>query len=203
MMAMDLPTKDECIELWKKYDMPDNIIQHTKIVTEIATAIAKALVKAGIDVDIDLVEKASLLHDVFKRCDFDDNTYNKVMDELVLQGIIKELPEKKIKHAELAGLYFAKDYPEMAKVIRNHNYMAITYGLDTWEDKILYYADKRVTHDNKVSLKHRLKELHKRYEIFFKKLSEIDRQQIAEIDKKIFALEEIIFSRLAIKPQDI
>ena len=42
-------------------------------------------------------------------------------------------------------------------------YIQVNEGFDSWEEKILYYADKIVMHDKITTLKERLKEGHSRY----------------------------------------
>ena len=46
---------------------------------------------------------------------------------------------------------------EIANLVKKHDFFAID-NLNTWEEKIMYYADKRVDGDNVVSLKKRFKE---------------------------------------------
>ena len=57
--------------------------------------------------------------------------------------------------------------PIIGKIIRKHNFICILdetpNGLNSWEEKLLYYADKRVRHDQLVSLQDRLNDLKKRY----------------------------------------
>ena len=183
--------------------MPDSILRHTKKVTKISVIIAEKLAKKGVGINTKLVEKAALLHDLFKICDFDDSMYNQVVNELISKNILKKVPEKKLNHAKLAGIYFTEQYPKMAEVIAKHNYMAITRGFETWEEKVLYYADKRVMHDKIVSLKRRLAELHVRYGKKIKALSQQDIRQIAVTDAQIVGLEANIFKKIGIKSLQI
>lgn len=57
-------TDDLCLELLAVAGTPEHVIRHSKAVAKEAERIAKALIKNGIDLDIDLIRRASLLHDV-------------------------------------------------------------------------------------------------------------------------------------------
>ena len=70
----------------------------------------------------------------------------------------------------------------------------ILYGLNTWEEKIVFYADKRVVDDKIVSLEERLKYIKNRYAHINEKLMD----KYSEIEKKILILENEIFSEINI-----
>ena len=69
----------------------------------------------------------------------------------------------------------------------------------TWEEKIVYYADKRVMHDKIVPLKERLEEAHKRNIHFHGGQTQSD-IVTSKVDPLIFALEEEIFSQIDLTP---
>ncbi len=68
-------------------------------------------------------------------------------------------------------------------------------GLKTWEEKLVYYADKRVTHDKIVTLKERFEYLEKRYP-----------QGLADIKASepfVFELENEIFGKIGEAPEAV
>jgi HD superfamily phosphodiesterase len=97
---------------------------------------------AGVEVDVGLVEAAALLHDIAKAA--------------CLHGG---------DHAqEGAGLLRTLGYPEVASLVARH------VELGTWrpagqvtEAEILNYSDKRVRHEEVVSLRERFEDLVERY----------------------------------------
>jgi len=112
---MTTPTKEQCYELFKKYNTPANVIKHSEAVNKVAVFLAKKLKQAGVSINIELVDRASLLHDL-KR--LDNN------------------------HAEAAARVLEKEgYAEVAGIVKLHRYKDIEV-LDSWEEKVVNYADK-------------------------------------------------------------
>lgn len=194
---MDYPGNKECYELIRQYGLPREILQHSEKVKEICLLLGRELKKTGQNVDLGLLESAALLHDLFKPCDYDDKKYCLRVRELA--GGVKGL--ERMKHAGMFYQVFKEKYPVLAKVVLNHRYMAIKTGLDSWEEKLLYYADKRVKFDEIVSLKERLDDLHSRYQDREKQSG--FSEYVKEIDAMIFELEKEIFKYIPFKPNDV
>ena len=175
-----------------------------------ARFLAERMREAGLKVDADLAERAGLLHDLLRVCDFDsiDNSERlqqrfAVEDIQVWQQVKKKYPG--LCHEEAAAELLKKDYPEVAQVIRTHKYAAITGGQNqpkTWEQKLVYYADKRVMHDEIVTLTQRLDEAHKRNAHKYG-ATEQQRKRTEMIDGLIFELEKEIFQHINIEPDDV
>ncbi len=127
---MSPPSEDKCLELLKKHDAPENIQKHCKKVRDVAVLIGKELNKERDRVDMELLEAASLLHDIGK------------MKAKEQSG--------EVGHGDL-GYRILQDegYPETASVVRKHPVVKILKGIDDWtiEDKIVYYSDKRARED--------------------------------------------------------
>ncbi len=138
---MIIPTKEECLKILKENDVPPNIIAHVSAVCDFSMKLADLLEKRGINVNRDLLAAGALLHDVKKLSPNDH----------VIEG------------CELArDLGFA----EVALLIKKHG----LYHLDeeeflpkTWEEKIVFYADKRVKNDRVVSVDERFEYIKQRY----------------------------------------
>jgi len=157
----------------------DTVKRHSEKVRRIAVFLGESFVKKGIDVDVDLLEKAAIYHDLFKPIDFsEDEFWTKVKETY---GEV---------HEEAAFIFF-QDEPKLAKMIRAHGYDHILQGFETWEEKILYYADNRVMWDKIVDLKERLDDLHKRYSHLNK--SKEDEELINKVDSMIYEFEKEIF----------
>jgi len=134
-------TRKEALKLLEKYEVDGRILRHSLAVNKFAVFLAERLRKKGLDVDVYLVDMGSLLHDIRK-------THN--------GKVVKN-------HDEAGGKLLMKEgYPVIAKIVEKHGLPGIDF-LQTWEEKIVFYADKRLDEDKVVSLDERYKELEKRY----------------------------------------
>jgi len=61
-----IPTREQCFELIRRYQMLPHIVQHSELVTEVALLIARKLNSCGQQLDLALVEAGALLHDITK-----------------------------------------------------------------------------------------------------------------------------------------
>jgi len=137
---MITPTKEECIRMLEANNVPQNIIEHSKKVFEVAMKVADILEKKEINVNRDLIGAAALLHDIEK---------------------LKEDHEN--KGAELVK---SMGFSEVALIIRKHGLSHLDDEQlvpSRIEDKLVFYADKRVKDDNIVSLEERFDYIKKKY----------------------------------------
>lgn len=192
---LKLPSRAECLALFKQYHTPANIIRHSLAVNKVANYLADSFKQAGVDINDALVDRASLLHDLLRVCDIKDNlyTFNDPQDLTDANKKIWQEQREKYKnqhHAEITANLFKQQYPEMAEVIRKHRLSAVLKNqLVSWEEKIVYYADKRVNHDQFVSIEERMSEGRKRWKI--NKSQDYSEQIIKameELEKEIFQL---------------
>jgi putative nucleotidyltransferase with HDIG domain len=155
--------------MMKDYHVPAHILKHSLAVAKLGVFLAERLKEKGTAVDVDLVERACLLHDIVRVCDFREIDYGNFeqtvseQDEAKWQHI--KATYEGIGHEDAAYEILKEKYPALASTIKKHKYMAM---LDektrpkTWEEKLVYYADMRVMHDKIVPLETRLKEAHER-----------------------------------------
>ncbi|PIU21585.1 MAG: hypothetical protein COT15_01355 [Candidatus Diapherotrites archaeon CG08_land_8_20_14_0_20_34_12] len=169
-----LPSREECIKLIRENN-PENVVKHSLIVNKIAMYLGKKLKKKGKKINLDLLDRASLLHDIDKI-------------ESLRNGNHGVIGEKMLKEK---GLH------KIAKIVRKHVLDQILLGFDSLEEKIVFYADKRVVDDKIVSLDERLKYILNRYGHLNKKLQ----KRYSEIEKKINKLEKNIFSEIKISKE--
>lgn len=138
---MIIPTKDECLKILAENNVPANVIAHSKKVHEIALRLCDIMEKKGTTVNRDLAGAGALLHDIVKINDGDH----------VLNG---------------QELVRSLGFPEVARIIGKHGLVHIDeegHQPKTIEEKIVFYADKRVKYDRIVSLKERFQYIKKRY----------------------------------------
>ena len=209
MKNYSLPTRKECLAIIKEHHVPPHIVKHSLTVAKLAVFLAQRLTEKGITVDVNLVNRACLLHDIVRICDFKELDYSRFERPVTSQDKItwQQLREKYegIPH-EYAAYDILKDkYPVLALTIRKHRYIGILNEKEkpnTWEEKLVYYADMRVMHDKIVPLKERLTEGHKRNAHLYSTESQ-RRSIIAKVDPLIFELEKEIFGEIGLNPLEI
>ena len=208
MKNYKLPTRQQCFDIIKQCHMPAHILRHSLATEKAAVFLAQKLAEKGIEIDVELVERAALLHDLFRVCDCrlaDFSRFDQPVteyDKLQWKKLKTKFPD--MYHEDACFEFFKDQYPQLALTIRRHKYIAINDKDDkpeTWEQKLVYYADKRAMHDEIVTLKHRLDEVHARSARL--RLPGSDSPDIAAIDKSIFELEKEIFSYLDFPPDDL
>jgi uncharacterized protein len=173
-----IPTRDECLRLMGQYGMLDHIIQHSLEVARVALFLTNELNKRGQRIDFDLVEAASLLHDLTKT----------------------ECLRTREDHAK-TGYQLLKEmgYVRVGEVVAEH--IQLSRGQDSSsvsEEEVVNYADKRVLHDRIVSLEERFRDLKVRYAKDKKSIAKME-----ELEKNTFDMEHKIFSILKINPDDL
>ena len=138
-----LPTPDECFRLMNQYHMLVNIKAHSITVGRVAEYIAVELHRSGQPISVELVLSAALLHDIGKT----SCLHNGADHSQVGSGICE-------KHG----------YVELAPIVRQHVILVDGFPENSITEKeIVYYADKRVNHDQVVSLDSRLNYIVDRY----------------------------------------
>jgi len=131
-------SREEALILLKVENVSEHVVRHSLMVNKVANYIADEMVAMDINVDLDLVDVGSLLHDIGR-----GRTHKGHTDVGV--EIMEELEED-----------------EIARIVKSHSMDCFTtdFGI---EDKIVHYADKRVKHDEIVSLDDRMNDLFERY----------------------------------------
>ncbi|HLC79335.1 MAG TPA: HDIG domain-containing protein [archaeon] len=168
---MKLPSLEECESLMEEFNVPENIRKHTEAVRGVANSLAMRIKNQKIKVDAEAVDRAAFLHDLMKMHCIKNNC----------------------SHAKAAkGILVQRGYSELGEIVLLHGLEGILrFDKNTsLEAKIIWYADKRVTHDQLVSLSGRYEYLKERYgSISKKKLA-----QILATREAGFALEKELLS---------
>lgn len=209
MKKYNLPTRKECLAIIEEHHVPPHIVKHSLAVAKLAVFLAQRLKEKGIAVDVNLVDRACLLHDIVRICNIKELDYSRFEQPVTAEDKVKwqELRARyeRIPH-EYAAYDILKDkYPALALTIKKHRYIGILNENEkpnTWEEKLVYYADMRVMHDKIVPMEERLTEAHKRNVHFYK----TDAQRlstIAQVDPLIYRLEKEIFDEISLNPLEI
>lgn len=159
------------MQLLKKYKLPDNVVAHLLAVNRIAMDLARKINARGHKVNLELVDAASILHDIDKMQSLKEGNHG-ALSRKILEG---------------------EGYPEVAIIAESHVlYNIISLGgLPCIEAKIVFYADKRVNHDKVVSISERFKYFRERYPQYLENINraepltlklELELMELAGID---------------------
>ncbi len=175
---MKLPSIEYCFKLMHEMGMMEHIIHHSIQVCRVATFIADTLKKQDIPIQRELIIVSSLLHDITKTRSF----------------------KTKENHAETGATLLKKlGYPQVGYIIGQHVRLE-RYSFETlpYEAEIVNYADKRVLHDQIVSLKERMNYILKRYG-----KDKESRNRIKWLWDQTIRLEEKIFRYMLFPPDNL
>lgn len=174
-----IPSVSECFLLMDKYEMLENIKEHSVMVARVAGFIVKEMHEAGKDISMDLTLAAALMHDIAKTSSLNSNE----------------------DHAQKGReLCLSHEFYEIADIVGEHVVLANGVPKSCCREKeIVYYADKRVLHDKVVSLDDRLEYILERYGN--------NDTHLHHLIKKNFTncrlVEEKIFNILERQPDDV
>jgi HD superfamily phosphodiesterase len=73
MKKYNLPTHKECLAIIKAHHVPQHIVNHSLAVAKLAVFLAQRLKEKGIAVDVNLVHRACLLHDIVRICNMKES----------------------------------------------------------------------------------------------------------------------------------
>jgi uncharacterized protein len=173
-----IPDREECLRLMERYGMLQNIVAHSLEVTKVALFLSSELIKRGQRIDLCLVEAASLLHDIAK------TTCLKTKED----------------HTE-SGYHLLKEigYERVGEIVAQHVWLKREGDPSSvTEEEVVNYADKRVRHDQIVSLEERFMDLKARYGKDQRSIDYLER-----MEKAILGVEDKIFFMLNRHPDEI
>jgi uncharacterized protein len=171
--------RSDCLAVLRDHNVPDNIIGHSIVVERVALFLAEELVRAGNGMNLGLVSAGALLHDIEK-----------------MRGIREGKPHGELGAETTDRLGFVEVSPVVGQHVRLADY-AENGRID--EAKLVNYADKRVNHEEIVTLDERFAYLFERYGAASPQAME----RIVEMKHLTSDVEKQIFSRLSIAPGDI
>lgn len=187
IMKKNIPSINQCLKLHDQFEMFDNIRAHSSVVARVAESLVDSLESAGKSAgplpDREEAIVGALLHDIAKTL-------------CIKTGC---------RHAEI-GREICLDlgYPEMSEIVAEHvvlkDFRADLYAKGIFGAKeIVFYADKRVRHDQVVSLDDRLEYILGRYGDHNPAKEYLIRQNF----KQTLDFEKYLFQYLDFKPEEI
>ncbi|MDP2624619.1 MAG: HD domain-containing protein [Candidatus Peregrinibacteria bacterium] len=193
--------REEAQQLLNKFHTPKHVQAHCKQVAKVGEFLALKMKEKGIKVDPEKVWIAGLIHDIMRVVDFKtlESDLGTKEDQKTWKKLRKEHHGK--HHADVGAETLEREGEiELANIVRQHKYTAIDSQNppSTWEAKLLYYADKRVSHDKILPLMERLEEGRKRHYPNQAITTEEEARR-----KTVQALEVEIFKHLDLRPEDL
>ena len=176
---LTLPDYPTCVSMLIQSGASHNLIQHVSTVAAAAYQFSLWLQSNRIEVDPILAHRGGLLHDLGK------------MKAL-------RLGEKKNDHGQMgAQLLMQSGLPQLADVAQRHLLFAIldsSSGPQTWEQKLVYFADKLAEGSRLVTVQERITALKNRYHI--------DNDLINRLMPALLGLQEQISSAIKMTPDE-
>jgi HD superfamily phosphodiesterase len=199
-------TEELLQKLLKQYRVPTHIQKHMKKVAAVALFLGQKITQSGEEVDLIALRQAALLHDIlkigdFKTLDFDNFEQDVTAEDIQFWTALMKAAGR--TNHENAAYNMLKEIAEekIATIIRKHRFAGLIEAHDkpvTWEEKLLYYADKRILHDKIVSTSQRLKDGKERY---FPDGNHPPDHHLVE--KALYRLEQEICTAAGITPEQI
>lgn len=175
-----IPTETQATALWGKYALPDRKRHHVRLVADVARFFARRCQTTipGCVINERLLHAAALLHDI-------DKAVPKLAGERHPDTAVRILTEEGME--------------EVAQLVKNHSLHAILSPQTeprTWEERLLYLADKMVKDD--------VITVDKRFQLWNEEhLPPEARDMLDRAYPKVKALEEAILTPLDLKPEQI
>lgn len=174
---MTIPDEGACFRLLERYRTPHHIVLHSAKVWQVARILAEALLRRNHALELDLLRASCLLHDIGKYpCIVDGSKFHDIRGEEIL---------------------ISEGYPAVARIVVQHVILR-TEIPPVAEEHVLFYADKRVVHDEVVTLENRFQYLQDTYG---KTAKAVERLMIMK--QNTIQLETEIFNLLDFAPQDV
>ena len=176
-----IPDRDACFAILRDHDVQPHIVAHSVSVERVALYIARLHLDrngAG-DIDLSLVSAGALLHDIAK-----------------IPAI-----HAGVKHSDMgADMMLDLGLFEVAPLVRQH-VLLDEYNQNgvVTEAELVNYGDKRVTHDQIVTLDGRFDDLYVRYGSRSPKAME----HVKEIHRRSVDLEKKLFCSLSVAPDEL
>jgi putative nucleotidyltransferase with HDIG domain len=175
-----IPTIDQAKQLWDTYQLPQAKRLHVTLVAKVAVFLARKLIEehTEIQINIPLLESAALLHDI-------DKAIPKLEGEQHPDAGVRVLREQGL--SEVATL--VATHPV-------HMLLSPDNGPKSWEEKLLFLADKMV--------KYEVLTVDKRFELWLAEpLPEAVKKELRLIYPQVKQLENEVFNLIHLDPVDL
>lgn len=144
--AWHVPSVAECEALWNVYGMMEHIRAHSRQVAAVAVGLAEKAVERGFCVDIPAVRASALLHDIAKSYTI---LHGGSHAQIGAAWVVAETQNQGIAQAVRFHVHWPWEIPT------DHRVCSLPF--------FVLYADKRIKHDQCVSLQERFEDLLVRY----------------------------------------
>jgi len=152
------------------YEMLENIRRHSLVVEKVASLITHGLIETGVPLSVKKVAAGALMHDIAKTiCLRDGGDHAALGEYICLKNQLREIADLVGEHIRL------KHFDPNGAIL---------------EKEIIYYADKRVNHDQIVTIEERLQDLFLRYgqgNVALEKRMEENFLICKKVEQKLFA----------------
>ena len=174
-----IPTVQTCFALMDDYEMLPNIREHSIVVAKVAELLVTGFERNGSSLDRELTLAGALLHDIAKTQCLGDNDGN---------------------HATMGREICVKHgYDRVGDIVASHVVLKGNGEGPVTEREIVYYADKRVNHNQIVSLTERLEYINKTYAA-----GNVKRRELIQVNfQRCLTLEKRIFHNLPFLPEEV
>ncbi|MCG6911252.1 MAG: HD domain-containing protein [Deltaproteobacteria bacterium] len=171
-----VPSAQTCYQLIEEMGMLDHIVSHSEQVCRVALCLTDRLDGRFSALDRHLVIASALLHDITKTRSFETGENHALTGEQLLKE---------------------RGYPEVGRVVGRHVHIPAGDLLQVPDEaQIVNYADKRVLHDEVVSLERRMHYIVERYG----RTAE-HRQRIMSLWEQSRMLEKRLFTHIDFAPE--
>ncbi|MFH0851633.1 MAG: tRNA (adenosine(37)-N6)-threonylcarbamoyltransferase complex ATPase subunit type 1 TsaE, partial [Candidatus Peregrinibacteria bacterium] len=149
------------VDVWREeLCLPHVIVRHCDTVAQTAVRFGEELQKRGVIVRLGALRAAGAVHDLLRFVDFHRGASH--IERQINPAHERKWAEVKahypgLHHEAAVSKYLTgKGFPELAEIVRVHGLTLADSTRVTTEQRLLYYADKRVKLDDVVSLEERL-----------------------------------------------
>ena len=190
-------------DIYRTFRTPQGVIDHCQKVSEVADILTKGLLEKGHEIRHPETVYAAAIHDALRVCDFvnfDPKDFPHISENDMNIWLTLRKEYGPIGHAEgLARYLEQQDEPYIANIVRLHDFHQVD-KLQTWEEKIVYYSDKRVNQDRIEPLLDRLEAGRKRNlepgaaenperTDTIKKIQSLEQEFISELGEFVYSLQ--------------
>lgn len=191
---MNIPTLQQCYELFDQYKVPSTVRTHCGMVFTVASSLAQRLKDNNYSINPDIIKPFALLHDfmkvvVLERLTDPPYNYQPTQEEIAMHQHLRQqykgLSETKVAYLILKGQYpdFAQLFIELDQLTRN------PHAKVSEETKFIHYIDWRVLGNSIVPLAERSQYIHQKYGVWIKEQNidwEATKQEQYNYQQKIF-----------------
>ena len=191
-----LPSRAD-VEAWRKeVHLPEHIGKHCDAVARMAGKLGNELLQKGIPLRPLALTRAAECHDLLRFIDFQPHVQRKIPEakepDKETEALWNSLKNRYSAEHEAACAEFLAEhgYPELGAIVRPHGLHSIVKEpetIHTIEQKLLYYADKRVRFESDVTIDERFDEFIERYgDGVESDWAKIARKRTKELEKELF-----------------